>query len=273
MKNENVEVKIYVLYDPRECKVRYVGRTSKAVLKHRLIEHITKARYEHVYYPGKKSSHKNNWINSLLKDGVEPCIKQLTVVKGWAKSHILEKNLIENYSLKRKLVNYSDKGQGLIENYVSKEQREQISQTLKKFYTTNLNPRAKAIEVFDEEGNYINEYSSATEFAKIIGVTPRNVAKIAYGGYGRKSIKGYQVIYKGAARPGKIKYAKAKGYISNGKRKVITVVNTETNEVFEYRGIREFCQNAGFTVHQYYNRKKKSSTIQLGPYLISQGPV
>ena len=53
-KQRVMEIKIYCLYDPISCKIRYIGRTSKKILEHRLIEHISKAKYFERYYPGKR---------------------------------------------------------------------------------------------------------------------------------------------------------------------------------------------------------------------------
>ena len=70
-------VKIYCLYDPISCKIRYIGRTTKKILENRLIEHISKSKYFNKYFPSKNFPHKVNWINSLLKQGIKPGIKYL----------------------------------------------------------------------------------------------------------------------------------------------------------------------------------------------------
>ena len=164
------KVLIYCLYDPIECKIRYIGRTTKKVLDHRLIEHITKSRYHNRYYPGKKATHKVNWINFLIKEGREPKIKKLCEVIGWKESHIFERDLIKKYDEKRDLTNADDRGIGHKNKIITDEQKIQISNTLKKFYETKLNPRAKCIEVYDLNGKFLETYESATEFAKILNI-------------------------------------------------------------------------------------------------------
>lgn len=64
-------VKIYVLFDPRKPEeIRYVGKTVQQ-LKRRLSTHICDAR-------NKRYKHHNcNWIQSLLKEGVEPIIEEI----------------------------------------------------------------------------------------------------------------------------------------------------------------------------------------------------
>lgn len=272
MKN-NIEVKIYVLYDPRECKVRYIGRTSKKNLLHRLIEHISKARYEHVYYPGKKSSYKNNWIKSLLTDGVEPCIKLFTTVTGWKESHDVESCLINKYRESRSLTNYTDKGQGVINNYVEFETRTKISTTLKSFYTTNLNPRAKAVDVYDLEGNYIKTCASATTFAKELNVPTRHVTRVASGTYGRRQVKGFQVVYSGSEPPCQMVYKERSSYIIEKKRKFVILENIETGEKTEHKGVELLLQELGIPRHLYHNRRKKTSIVEIGHYRFIPGPV
>ena len=59
-------VKIYVLRDPTEYSIRYLGKT-KCSLRKRLLEHLK--------YNGK--DHRSFWIQSLLKAGLEPVIEQV----------------------------------------------------------------------------------------------------------------------------------------------------------------------------------------------------
>ena len=82
-----MKVKIYCLYEPDTLKIRYIGRTKKKVLEHRLLEHISKSRYYNRYYPGRKAPYRVNWINSLLNKGLEPKIRLLCEVEGWEESH------------------------------------------------------------------------------------------------------------------------------------------------------------------------------------------
>ncbi len=105
-----MKVKIYCLYDPLECKIRYIGRTKKKVLEHRLLEHISKSKYFERYYPGKRKTYKVNWINKLLNEGREPKIKYLTSIEGWSESHKFERNLINLWSATKLSNNkYQDK--------------------------------------------------------------------------------------------------------------------------------------------------------------------
>lgn len=57
-------VSIYALIDPRDARIRYVGKT-KHELWHRRMLHVAEARSEN-------QTHKARWIRQLLADGVRP---------------------------------------------------------------------------------------------------------------------------------------------------------------------------------------------------------
>lgn len=104
---ENVVVKIYELRDPRdlECKPRYVGITTTS-LKRRLGIHLQKHRL-------KNNTHKNNWIKSLLKDGIKPLPVLIEEVVGWKYACEVEKYWIKEFKEQGyKLVNSTEGGDG-----------------------------------------------------------------------------------------------------------------------------------------------------------------
>lgn len=260
------KVTIYCLVDPVSCKVRYIGRTTKKNIKHRLIEHITKSRYFSCYYPNKKNTHKVNWINGLLKVGKEPKIRKLCEVKGWENSHEIERCLIKKHSLIRDLTNSDDKGSGELNKVITDEQKQQISEKLKAHYLNNVNARSKSIDVYDSDGNYLNTYNSANSFAKLIDVSPSKVSLAARGG-SLKRVKGYQIKYTNDERViGKYSPVKKKSYISEKRRKPIEVVNLLTNEKLVYLGIEECCKELNIPRYSYYNQRKKNKTFEIGNY-------
>ena len=189
-----MKTKIYCLYDPIECMVRYIGRTNRSLEK-RLMEHILEARHYALSRPGGRNPYKSNWINKLLSEGRIPQIKLLTLLETWEDSHKLESQLIGKHLEKRRLVNAKDLGEGLKTRLVSEKTRALISSKAKERYKHRLNPKAKCIEVYDLEGNFIETYPSATTFAKLIKVAPRRVTRVAANEYGRLSVKGFQVKY------------------------------------------------------------------------------
>ena len=62
---------IYTLSDPRTNIIRYVGKTNN--IKNRLKSHICQSK--------KSRTHKDNWVNSLLKLNLKPIIEILDVVE------------------------------------------------------------------------------------------------------------------------------------------------------------------------------------------------
>jgi group I intron endonuclease len=61
---------IYSLSDPITNEIRYVGKSDNPNL--RLIEHIKKCKYS--------TTHKNNWIKSLLNRNLKPIVEVLDVI-------------------------------------------------------------------------------------------------------------------------------------------------------------------------------------------------
>ena len=64
-------VTIYTLEDPTTKVVRYIGKTE---------ESLSKRLTKHVYDSKRKISHRNNWISSLVKQGLRPTITLLEEV-------------------------------------------------------------------------------------------------------------------------------------------------------------------------------------------------
>ena len=165
-----MKVKIYCLLDPKTCKIRYIGRTSKKVLHHRLIEHVTKSKYYEKYHPNKKCTYKVNWIRSLLNEGLEPKIKLLIEVDGWKESHIFERNLINKYKSKLDLTNLDDRGEGNKNKIVSKEDRVRISESLKKYFK-EFPQKKKAVFVYHRNGEFYKEFESSAIAEKELNIS------------------------------------------------------------------------------------------------------
>jgi len=94
---------IYVLKNPINNKIRYVGKSRN--LKQRFKNHINKCR--------DKNTHKRNWINKLIKDGLKPIMEMIeeTNNDNWKER---EKYWIKYYTDKGcKLVNHTEGGDGL----------------------------------------------------------------------------------------------------------------------------------------------------------------
>lgn len=163
-----MEVKIYLLRDPQTQEIRYIGRT-KNDLKIRLRGHISKAK--------KKKTYKDCWITNLSNVNLKPSIELLTVVNGWKESYKYEQSLIKEYLAKGyKLTNLHDRGEGEKQRNFSNEQREKISNSLKKLYQEGkLYCGQIPLKVFDLNGNFISNFNSYKECAEYIGVTRKHL--------------------------------------------------------------------------------------------------
>lgn len=161
------EVIIYGLVDPITLEVRYIGRT-RCSLKKRLAEHISKAKYNCC------KTHKGAWIRSLLKINSKPYIRKLTSVIGWKESHDLERSLINKY--KDRLVNHDDRGEGGFRIY-TKEQRKNISETLKQYYKIHQIKTATPIFVYNYDGSFYKNYPSIAEASRDTGIYHGTISK------------------------------------------------------------------------------------------------
>ena len=193
-KQKFMKIKIYCLYDPISCKIRYIGRTSKKVLEHRLIEHISKAKYFERYYPGKRLPHRVNWIKSLLNQGYEPKIKLLKIVDGWQESHNEERRLINKYKDKFNLVNLEDRGEGGINKIVTQEQKEKISETLKQYYLEGgTKQNCTKTYVYNLEGYFLQEFETRTQAAEFCNTNKKQLSKcFRTDKWKRKQINGFR---------------------------------------------------------------------------------
>jgi hypothetical protein len=170
-----MKVNIYCLYDPLECKIRYVGRTRKPI-QIRLIEHISKSKYHSIYFPEKPASHKVNWINKLLEKGIQPKIRKLTEIDGWKESHVFEKQLIDKYKEKYNLLNSQDRGSGPESKIVNDSTKLKISNTLKEKHKNNeIRKNEKKLFMFNDKGELIHEEKSITLGCIYLNVSKRTI--------------------------------------------------------------------------------------------------
>lgn len=214
-----MEVKIYCLYNPQNLRIRYIGRT-KSLLKKRLSQHITKAKYFKKYTTNSNGSYLINWINSLLKDGIKPGIKYLTKVEGWKESHSFEKMLIKKHFKKHNLVNGDDRGPGCHSKNQSKESLLRKRKKLKEYYSKEENKINfyNPLYVYKETGELVGKFKStkfASEYTKVseniisnsmsrfdnynLKVNPKNgyyFSKLLYETYPLSTKKTYQSNHK-----------------------------------------------------------------------------
>jgi len=81
-RDKDPRIWIYVLGDPRDGEIRYIGQTSN--LRRRLIEHLKM----------QNSFEMNKWICSLIKDGLKPIIFGIERVSSGRKSNSAERRWV-----------------------------------------------------------------------------------------------------------------------------------------------------------------------------------
>ena len=101
-KDKDTMVKIYVLKDPRNNSIRYVGATITSLNK-RLTGHIWDAK-------NLKGTRKINWINQLLQLRLKPIIELIEETEDWI---VREKYWIAYYKQRTELVNTTSGGEGV----------------------------------------------------------------------------------------------------------------------------------------------------------------
>jgi len=153
-------IKIYILIDPITYDIRYVGKT-KYSLNDRLCKHLIT----------REKNHRANWIKSLIKKGLKPIIKLIEEVQEseWISSEKYWINQFKEWGFN--LTNATEGGESGI---ISPQCREACirSNKGKKQSKDLINKRKKSlckpVLQFTKNGNFINEYPSASEASRLI---------------------------------------------------------------------------------------------------------
>lgn len=183
---------IYALIDPRTDYIRYIGKTCN--IKERFSKHKTTAKY--------CRTHKENWINSLQKIGLQPRIKILISTFENLLNN-LEIELIKHYKQFCKLVNGTEGGDG-----TRKPQTEKVKERMRTnnpmhnkelalfVNRKNAIKRCKSVLQFDKTGNLIKEYTSVSQASLLTNICESTIVRVCnkIGSY--KSAGGYLWNYK-----------------------------------------------------------------------------
>jgi len=110
------KVYIYVLIDPRDNTVRYVGMSTNC--DNRFKQHIKEVK-------GKKRNHRLNWVKGLLDENLLPILKIIEET-SFEEKESREKYWIAYYG-RENLVNGTDGGEGKIGAVVSDETKSYFS--------------------------------------------------------------------------------------------------------------------------------------------------
>lgn len=198
---------IYVLVDPRDLKVRYVGITNQS-LKDRLGNHIHDAKCHPDW-----NLHKSRWIMQLLNMNLKPLIRCIHMTATRQDAENIEASLITKYMNKHNLVNIS-LGNGEFTSVGQKSAAE-------------LN--SKTVYVYDYQGNYIKTFKSAKECSMELNICYSSVLKCLRGQY--KYIKGYQLNFE------KLDKMPSLENYGTGTSKEVTILDNETGKLLKFKNI------------------------------------
>lgn len=210
--------KIYKLIDPRDEKVKYVGKTIRT-LEYRLYQHLQ------CYNKTKKDS----WIKSLLSKNLEPRIELIEQCdeiiwedreRFWIKfyktkgdlknmteggvghngeSPSKQSNLKRSLSLKGRICKQETKDK--IRNRIlgtkrSEETKEKIrvANVGKKYDKETLIKKSKAVIMMSMEGDELKEFYSVSEAAREMGFSKSAISAACNGYY--KQMKGFKWKFK-----------------------------------------------------------------------------
>ena len=202
----------YVLKDPRDMEVKYVGRSVSPKSRYR--NHLCSGRKE-----GKKNK-KEAWINSLIKIGMKPVMEIIEEFTNYTTIEEVQKReteLIDKYKILFDLKNVRDRTEG---NYFfTEEVRKKMSDAQKgntnkrgkkiseesKYYCGNARrgkkqsdeekkKRWKPVLQYDKEGNFLKEWESASSAAKFYNTHQSCISFAASGK--RKTFRNFIWKYK-----------------------------------------------------------------------------
>ena len=215
---------IYILKDPFNNEVRYVGKSDNP--KERFIEHIKKSKYTKTY--------KNNWIQNLLKNEKKPILEIIDIINinEWSEK---EKYWIKYYKDKGcNLTNLTEGGDGgnfgdkinklisekLKGRVFSKETIKLMSESAKKRKLTDegrkslsekrkgeknsmfgrkqskycIESKYKPLNQYDLNGNFIKGWGSLKEVSEYLSIN-RNTIRMCANNQ-RKTAGGYKWKFK-----------------------------------------------------------------------------
>jgi hypothetical protein len=205
---------VYALIDPRDNQVKYIGKSINP--KARLREHIYKCKFEH--------TEKGNWVKKLLSLSLEPQMKLLkeaqhTEIPYW------EEYYIKHYkSFGINLLNYDDKGVGIVSGVNKKAIEKSKEITSRKVYQYDLN------------GNLIKEHKSLRDAERETGINHGNISKCCSGKF--KHTGGFIFSYEPNNSIQPLKNP-------NAQKKKILELDVDGNVIAEYISIAEAAKITG----------------------------
>jgi hypothetical protein len=172
---------IYALQDPRDNRVRYVGKTSGKI-DERVRSHLKEATYS------KSHTHRLHWLKSLLAANLSPAVIILEEGAGTSWQDAEKKWIKEYRNRGASLVNGTEGGDGL--STATKELRERIASKLR---GRKLPPRSaiwrerlSAAQKGKKKSAEARAKMSTAKLGKHF--SPEHRAKIAEGNRGKKVV-------------------------------------------------------------------------------------
>lgn len=170
-----MKTNIYVLIDPRNNQIKYLGKTNRE-LKVRFSAHLS----------DKSNTKKTSWIKSLKSHNLKPIIKLIDVVEDdWA---FWEEYWIINLKiLGFDLLNHTNGGEGMYGFKMSDETRAKLSKAFKgKRHSEEWKKRIGAtnsipIKVYTLDGIEKYLFDSATQACKELKLNRAHIAECCKG--------------------------------------------------------------------------------------------
>ena len=173
MTDDRREWFIYVLRDPRDNEVRYVGFTIDVVQRFRV--HISEA------IRGIIKSHKNNWINVLANLHLQPVME--VIERGTGEWQSVEQYWIRHYRMQgARLTNSTDGGDGVLG-------RKQSPEAIEKTRQANLGRKLSFEHIEKMRQANLGRKHTPEAIEKMTGRkhSPEAIEKIRQANLGRKN--------------------------------------------------------------------------------------
>lgn len=115
---------VYGLVDPRDCLVRYIGKSARGISRAR--EHLMPCTYER---GRQKNTRTYKWIRKIINLGLDPILCILFTCFDEDEAYLEEEKMIKKY--KEQLYNHKAGGRGGEGHKHTKEECRKISQRMK----------------------------------------------------------------------------------------------------------------------------------------------
>jgi hypothetical protein len=204
---------IYVLLDPRDNQVRYVGKTTQPLK--RLKSHISECKSE-------KTKHRRaKWIRRIIKENLIPIIKFVKICP----LQDFEKYEIEYIKLYQsdKLTNSDETGSG-------------NSRRVKEVLDRQSKTSGRIVYQYDIDGNFINEYHSVREASRFLKIYHSHISRCCNGYY--KHTNGFIFSYEKSDSIDSVSNP-------NAVKKSVIEVDEFGNKINEWLSIMECSRKTG----------------------------